>query len=119
MRSITREMILAATSFFGVDVAVRIGTQPNVAAAIKEVEAIKAEVKKTYRKMCFDNHPDRGGDAEKLKEINAHYEIIEKLRIDPPPRLQLAMTFYGSSIIVQGGFATYTTTSATTGTRGF
>ncbi len=34
------------------------------------------EIKKTYRKLARDLHPDRGGDPEKLKQVNAAYEIL-------------------------------------------
>ncbi len=31
-------------------------------------------LKKTYRKLAMENHPDRGGDTETMKAINAEYE---------------------------------------------
>lgn len=34
------------------------------------------ELKKAYRKAAIENHPDRGGDAEIMKEINAEYEAM-------------------------------------------
>lgn len=34
------------------------------------------EIKKRYRKLCFEHHPDRGGDEEKMKEINIQYSKI-------------------------------------------
>jgi len=33
-------------------------------------------VKKAYRKLARKLHPDRGGDPEKLKQVNAAYEIV-------------------------------------------
>lgn len=32
------------------------------------------ELKKTYRRLAMENHPDRGGDTETMKAINAEYE---------------------------------------------
>ena len=34
------------------------------------------ELKKAYRKAAIENHPDHGGDANTMKEINAEYEMM-------------------------------------------
>ena len=34
------------------------------------------EIKKKYRKLARKLHPDRGGDPEKLKGVNAAYEVV-------------------------------------------
>ena len=34
------------------------------------------EIKRAYRKMAMDAHPDRGGDPEQFKNINAAYETL-------------------------------------------
>ena len=39
-------------------------------------KAIQAEKRKSFRKLAFLHHPDKGGDSEKFKEINAAYEIL-------------------------------------------
>jgi len=33
-------------------------------------------IKKAYRKLCLKHHPDKGGDEQTFKEINAAYEIL-------------------------------------------
>lgn len=33
-------------------------------------------LKKMYKKLAFENHPDRGGDTETMKEINAEYDAL-------------------------------------------
>jgi DnaJ-class molecular chaperone len=33
-------------------------------------------IKKAYRKLSFKHHPDRGGDSQKMKEINDAYQIL-------------------------------------------
>jgi hypothetical protein len=39
-------------------------------------------LKKEYKKQAFANHPDRGGDTETMKEINAEYEkALEILKV--------------------------------------
>lgn len=38
--------------------------------------ASDAEVRKAYRKLAVKNHPDKGGDPEKFKEINEAWEVL-------------------------------------------
>ena len=40
----------------------------------------KPELKKKYRKLAFETHPDKGGDAERFKEITLAYEILSGKR---------------------------------------
>jgi len=41
-----------------------------------EKNATQDEIKKAYRKLAVKLHPDKGGDPEKFKEINAAYEVL-------------------------------------------
>lgn len=36
------------------------------------------ELKREYRKLAFQHHPDRGGDLETMKAINNEYEMAQK-----------------------------------------
>jgi DnaJ homolog subfamily A member 2 len=38
--------------------------------------ASEAEIKKAYRNLALKNHPDKGGDPEKFKEISEAYETL-------------------------------------------
>lgn len=76
-----------------------------------------AEIKTAYRKLALTHHPDRGGDAEKMKEINLAYEYLmknkeaydETLR---PTRPKVVRT--GFTIIVNGfGYGSPISTTAT------
>ena len=48
---------------------------------LKDVSSI-AELKKTYQKLCFKHHPDRGGNTETMQIINAEYDFLLKNLID-------------------------------------
>ena len=34
------------------------------------------EIKKAFRKLALKEHPDKGGDPEKFKEITVAYEVL-------------------------------------------
>jgi DnaJ-class molecular chaperone len=38
--------------------------------------ASKEEIKKAFRKLALEHHPDKGGDEKKFKEINEAYTIL-------------------------------------------
>ena len=38
--------------------------------------ATASEIKKSYRQLALKHHPDRGGDPEKFKKIQAAYEVL-------------------------------------------
>ncbi len=38
--------------------------------------ASKQDIQSAFRKKAIEHHPDRGGDAEKFKEVNAAYQVL-------------------------------------------
>ena len=61
--------------------------------------ASKAEIKKAYRNLAKKHHPDKGGDAEKFKEINNAYEVLS----DDEKRAQYDQ--FGAAGPGMGGFS--------------
>jgi curved DNA-binding protein CbpA len=39
-------------------------------------QASAEEIKKAYRKLSMQHHPDKGGDAEQFKKISEAYSIL-------------------------------------------
>src|SRR5215471_14884244 len=35
------------------------------------------EIKKAFRRLAIEHHPDRGGNEEKFKELNEAYEVLK------------------------------------------
>lgn len=71
-----------------------------------KIGASKKEIKKAYRKLAHQYHPDKGGDEAKMKEINNAYAIL----INPPkiqqPIVQQQWYYYRHTTYGTAGTAT-------------
>ena len=45
-------------------------------------------IKKAYRVLVMKHHPDRGGDVETMKRINAAYQILSEKKAEYDMRLK-------------------------------
>lgn len=54
------------------------------------------ELKRAFRKLALEHHPDRGGNAEKFKEINEAYQVLGD------PKKRQVYDQYGSEVANQG-----------------
>jgi len=65
-------------------------------------KADKEEIRKAYKELAKEHHPDRGGDADKFKEINEAHEVLsddtKRLEYDNP-----MPDFFGSMSNIFGG----------------
>lgn len=49
---------------------------PLIVMGLTELPSLDV-LKRTYRKLMLENHPDRGGDHNRCKEIIAAFKILE------------------------------------------
>ena len=80
-----------------------------------EVGASKEKIKKAYRKLAHQHHPDKGGDEAKMKMINEAYAILSNPAKVQRPAAQPQYAWYCYSVYNQ--YSTHG--SSGTGTTGF
>ena len=67
------------------------------------------EIKRAFKKLALVHHPDKGGDPEKFKEINAAYQTLtnpktEDIHINRGPNFNQNFHFDLNDIFSQAGF---------------
>lgn len=84
----------------------------NFEQAKAGVEELKRTAERNYKAQALDAHPDRGGDEEQMKELNAAMDLVAKVDVEPPrPRPTYTVIHVQFSSSYGGG----TTTSSTGG----
>lgn len=77
--------------------------------------ASKEAILKQYRKLALVHHPDKGGDLQKMQQINAAKEFLIKHKDEYDRKLKIAMS--PPAVVVHyyytwaGGGGTSSTTS--------
>jgi len=56
------------------------------------------QIKKAYRKLALEHHPDRGGSQEKFKQLNEAYQVLSD------PQKRAAYDQFGSQAFSNGDF---------------
>ena len=84
--------------------------------AVQRWAELKEDIRKQWRKMAFELHPDRnGGDDKKFKEVKEAYDMLQKVeptRQPPPARRPMGPRMV---VIRMSGGGFNTSTNATTG----
>lgn len=98
----------------------RMAQAPSFEAVEATLEQLKTEADKSFKRLAFTAHPDRGGSTEAMQELSAAREIIGKLGVQrPQPQPMTVIRVHVSSFGGFGGFATSSTGTSTSGTGWF
>jgi hypothetical protein len=71
-------------------------SSPNPPLALKE---LKQNIKAKYRELALKYHPDKGGDHERMLELNNAYKQLMKLKLGmsrPQPTFSMTFSFSGT-----------------------
>ncbi|MCZ2392213.1 MAG: DnaJ domain-containing protein, partial [Acidobacteria bacterium] len=60
--------------------------------------ATEDEIKKSFRRLAHEHHPDKGGDPQKFKDVNEAFQVLG----DKEKRAKYDR--FGSAAFEQGGF---------------
>lgn len=74
-------------------------------------------IKRNYKQIIFDNHPDKGGDEELAKEVNIAWEIIKKYHIQQTKHSNKQETNNGTKHTNTGNKTSNTTNKQKTNTN--
>jgi hypothetical protein len=96
------------------DMLLRFARNPDFNKVIEVFDnEIKPWCRKRKKQIAFENHPDRGGDGQRLIKYSQMLELLEKIRLTPKVRRpQPVQIFYYTGF---GGTGTTTSTSDSTG----
>lgn len=102
---------------FDVDFVKAIQAGPGTPEAIVQVfDKCKVEAKANFKRIAFEQHPDRGGDLEKFQELTEIWNRLQDLTIKLRPRLPVTTIQFHVVISPHTGPISTTTSSFTSGT---
>ena len=72
-------------------------------------DASEADIKKAFRKLASQHHPDKGGDTDKFQQIQEAYEVLgdanRRQEYDHPPRQGFSGNFHEHTTFADDVFA--------------
>ena len=72
-------------------------------------DASEADIKKAFRKLASQHHPDKGGDTDKFQQIQEAYEVLgdanRRHEYDHPPRQGFSGNFHEHTTFADDVFA--------------
>ncbi len=72
-------------------------------------DASEADIKKAFRKLASQHHPDKGGDTDKFQQLQEAYEILsdpdKRHQYDHPPRQGFSGNFHDHTTFADDVFA--------------
>jgi hypothetical protein len=85
------------------------------ARASKALDDWKENVLRSrYKELALENHPDKGGDEEKMKELSAAFNLLKQLNIIPRRPPPVVRVFVQPSIRIWNTDNTGTASTNTT-----
>lgn len=91
----------------------RLQSARSIPEAQEVFDDLKKQAKVNWKKKAMELHPDRGGDIEEMKKLNALWNRVKGLRIIPHQRpvFQPAVVRVYVNYNTWGGTGTSTTTT--------
>lgn len=114
------DQVVSLFRMFGVDIVNLWQRCQTTDQKIEAFQQAKRDAKLAYRRLAMEHHPDRGGDAEQIKSINAAWSKLENLEMRArPPQRRSALTVHearqGHTVVFVGVVTAIGDTTSTTG----
>ncbi|MHA2069957.1 MAG: hypothetical protein ACXABY_36800 [Candidatus Thorarchaeota archaeon] len=82
----------------------------NYEQAVVALDDLKEKAREARKRLAKIHHPDKGGDPEKMKEVNWAVDMIKNAVIPPPqPRVQFVRFTATNNSTTAGSSYYYTT----------
>ncbi len=74
----------------------RLATCPTLEAAQTALKGLKRDIKKKYRQLVKEHHPDVGGETDQFLEVRDAFERLMNLEIRPQQPVVQVVRIFGS-----------------------